>query len=165
LLGSNLGGSLRQRYFTFVIQSSGYAPDELQRRAEVFIATLPDALGKISDDEWRVLVAGARSKLQEKPKNLRDKADVFFERAFNYDREWDRQVATLAALDTLTQVQAQTLLRTVLTGPDSRQRTILLSAPGSPRLPPLCRPSPIVTRGSVSGNSSDRCGAARSPRR
>jgi len=35
----------------------------------------------------------------------------------------------LAALDTLTQVQAQTLLRRVLTGPDSRQRTILLSAP------------------------------------
>lgn len=129
IVGSNLGGSLRQRYFTFVIQSSGYAPDELRRRAEAFIATLPDQLGRITDEEWRTLVAGARSKLQEKPKSLREKADIFFERAFNYDSEWDRQAATLAALDSLTKDQAQTLLRSVLAGPNSRQRTVLLSAP------------------------------------
>lgn len=129
LVGSNLGGSLRQRYFTFVIQSSGYAPDELQRRAEAFIATLPDLLGRVSDEEWRTLVAGARSKLQEKPKGLREKADLFFERAFNYNAEWDRQAATLAALDTLTKEQAQALLRSTLVGPDTRQRTILLAAP------------------------------------
>jgi insulysin len=129
IVGSNLGGSLRQRYFTFVIQSSGYAPDELQRRAETFIQTLPDLLSRLGENEWRTLVSGARSKLQEKPKSLREKADLFFERAFNYEGEWDRQEATLAALDALTREKAQALLRSVLSGPEVRQRTILLNAP------------------------------------
>jgi secreted Zn-dependent insulinase-like peptidase len=138
-VGSNLGGSLRQRYFSFVIQSSGYAPDELQRRAEALIATLPDLVGKVTDAEWRTLVAGARSKLQEKPKSLREKADLFFERAFNYDGEWDRQTAALAALETLTKEQAQSLLRAVLIGPGSRQRTILLAAPN--HAPSVAKPT------------------------
>jgi secreted Zn-dependent insulinase-like peptidase len=128
IVGSAASFSLRQRYFTFVVQSSGYAPDELQRRAETFIATLPAALAAIPDQEWQTLIAGARSQIEEKPKGIRDKAETFFARAFTYDQDWQRQQATLAALDALTKEQALAMLTQALAPETARRRTILLSS-------------------------------------
>lgn len=127
IVGSAAGASLRHRYLTFVIQSSVYAPDELQRRAEAFIASLPKALAALSPEQWKTLVAGARSLFEEKPKGIGDKAEIFFGRAFTYDGDWDRQPASLAALDALTKEQAVALLRDALSPEKSRRRTILLS--------------------------------------
>jgi insulysin len=128
IVGSNAAASLRQRYFTFIVQSSTHAPDELQRRAETFIATLPDKLAAVSDKEWATLIAGARSQFEEKPKSIRDKSEIFFGRAFIYDGEWNRQQASLAALDTLTKERAVAVLKTALAPDSSRRRTILLSS-------------------------------------
>jgi insulysin len=128
IVGSNASASLRQRYFTFVIQSSGYAPDELQKRAEAFIAELPTKLAAISDQEWTTLKAGARSQFEEKPKSIRDKAEIFFGRAYLYDGEWNRQPASLAALEALTKDQAVALLRTALAPETARRRTVLLAS-------------------------------------
>lgn len=128
IVGSSAGASLRHRYFTFTVQSSGYAPDELQRRAEAFIATLPAALAAVSDAQWATLVAGARSTLEEKPKSMSDKAALFFANAFVYDGEWDRRQSALAALDRLTKEQAAALLTTALSPDTSRRRTILLNS-------------------------------------
>jgi len=127
IVGSSAPASLRHRYFTFVIQSSGYAPDELRRRAETFIATLPAALAKVTDAEWATLIAGARSQFEEKPKSIRDKAEIFFGRAYVFDGEWDRQQASLAALAALTKEQALAVLTTALAA-DGRRRTILLNS-------------------------------------
>jgi insulysin len=126
IVGSSGTSSLRQRYFTFIVQSSGYAPDELQRRAETFIATLPAALAALPDEKWATLIAGARSILEEKPKSISEKAALFFANAFTYDGEWDRRQAALAALDTLTKEQAVALLTAALDPEKSRRRTILL---------------------------------------
>ena len=128
IVGSSAGASLRHRYFTFIVQSSGYAPDELRRRAEAFIATLPDRLAHVTDQEWATLIAGARSQFEEKPKSIREKAEIFFGRAFTYDHEWDRQPASLAALDALTKDQALAVLRTALGAETGRRRTILLAS-------------------------------------
>ncbi len=128
IVGSNAGASLRHRYFTFVIQSSGYAPDELRRRAEAFIATLPGALAKLTDQEWATLIAGARSQFEEKPKGIREKAEIFFGRAYTHDGEWDRQPASLAALDALTKDQALAVLNAALAADAGRRRTILLNS-------------------------------------
>ena len=126
IVGSAASAHLRQRFLTFVIQSSGYPPDELRRRAEAFIATLPDSLAKVSDQEWATLIAGARSQLEEKQKTIREKADNFFVRAFVYDRDWERQPATLAALDKLTKEQVVALLREAFS--TAPRRTILLTS-------------------------------------
>jgi insulysin len=126
IVGSNAGASLRQRYFTFVVQSSTHAPDELRRRAEAFITSLPTKLAAVSDKEWATLIAGARSQLEEKPKSIREKAEIFFGRAYLYDGEWNRQPASLAALEALTQDQAVAVLTAALAPETSRQRTILL---------------------------------------
>lgn len=132
IVGSNAGASVRQRYFTFVIQSSGYAPDELRRRAEAFIATLPASLAAVSPEQWTTLIAGARSQLEEKPKSIRDKAEIFFGRAYTYEGEWDRQQASLAALEMLTKDQAVAVLTAALAPETARQRTILLSSKNHP---------------------------------
>ncbi len=126
IVGSSASASLRQRFFTFTVQSSGYAPDELQRRAEAFIATLPATLAALPDAQWATLVAGARSTLEEKPKSMGDKAAQFFSNAFVYDGEWDRRQSALAALDRLTKEQAVALLTAALAPETSRRRTILL---------------------------------------
>lgn len=143
IVGSNAGASLRHRYFTFVIQSSGYAPDELARRAEAFIAGIPDSLAKIPDHEWATLIAGARSQFEEKPKSIRDKAEIFFARAYVYDGEWDRQQASLAALAALTKEQAIAVLKTALAAETGRRRTVLLS---SKNHKPAEAPQPTFTR-------------------
>ncbi|MBI5770771.1 MAG: insulinase family protein [Verrucomicrobia bacterium] len=132
IVGSSASASQRQRYFTFVVQSSGYAPDELRRRAETFIAGIPALLAAVDDKQWATLIAGARSQLEEKPKSIRDKAEIFFGRAYTYDGEWDRQPASLAALARLTKEQAAALLTKALASDTARRRTVLLHSKSHP---------------------------------
>ena len=137
IVGANAGGSLRQRSFSFVVQSSGYAPDELRRRAEAFIATLPAALAAVDDRQWATLLAGARSTLEEKPKSIRDKAELFFASAYTYDGEWDRRQSAVKALETLTKSQAAALLTTALAPESAKTRTILLHSKNHPPVAPI----------------------------
>jgi len=132
IVGSNAGASIRQRYFSFIIQSSGYAPDELRTRAETFIATLPAALAAVDAKQWATLIAGARSTLEEKPKSIANKADLFFTSAFTFDGEWDRRQTVLKALDSLTQEQAAALLNAALAPETASRRTVLLHSKNHP---------------------------------
>lgn len=137
IVGSYASASLRQRYFSFVVQSSGYAPDELRRRAEAFIATLPAALAAVDDKQWATLLAGARSTLEEKPKSIRDKAELFFASAYTYDGDWERRQAAVSALATLTKAQAAALLTTALAPASAQTRTILLHCSNHPPVAPI----------------------------
>lgn len=128
IVGSNVAASGSHRYFTFIIQSSAYAPDELRRRAEAFIQELPSKLKAASEEEWKTLVAGARSQLEEKPKSIREKSEIFFARAFTFDGDWNRQQDALTALDRMTKEQAAGLFERVLGPGTARQRTILLAS-------------------------------------
>jgi insulysin len=132
IVGSNVGSSHRQGYFTFIVQSSGYAPDELRRRAETFIATLPAQLAKVSDEQWKTLVAGARSTLQEKPKSIAQKAMRLFDAAYVYEREWDRRESSLAALETLKRDEAVALLSAALAPEQARRRVVMLQTKEHP---------------------------------
>ena len=126
IVGSAATSSQRQRFFSFIIQSSAYPPDELRRRAETLIATLPAALAAIDQPTWNTLVAGVRANLEEKPKNMREKAELFFANAFINDGDWERRQATIRALDALTKEQAVAFLTAALAPDTSRQRTIML---------------------------------------
>jgi insulysin len=127
IVGSAATGSQRQRYLSFIVQSSTHAPDDdVRDRAEAVIASLPAALARVDDAKWKELVAGVRSRLEEKPKTIGDKAAYFFELAFLYDGEWDRREATIKALDSLTRQQAADFLATAVARETARQRTIML---------------------------------------
>jgi len=137
IVGSGAEASLRQRYLSFTIQSSGYAADDLRRRAETFIATLPAQLEALTPEQWSTLVAGARSALEEKPKGMREKSDQFFVYAFMFTGEWDRRQTALAALEKLTKEDAVKLLRETLAPETARRRTVLLTTQEHPPTEPL----------------------------
>lgn len=128
IVGSSAGASLRERYLTFIIQSSDYGPAELRRRAETFIATLPASMAKISDAEWATLVAGVRANLEQKSKSVSEKADLLFSWAYDFDGEWGRRQEALAALSALSKADAVELLTQTLEGRDARRRTIMLTS-------------------------------------
>jgi insulysin len=132
IVGSSAGASVRQRYFTFVVQSSGYAPDELRRRAETFIATLPGEMTKVSDAKWRTLVAGARSTLEAKPKSIAAKAAELFDNAYLFDEDWSRRSSALAALDKLTKEKVAALLSDAFSPEHARRRIVLLQTKTHP---------------------------------
>ena len=132
IVDSSSSVSQRQRYLSFIIQSSTHAPDDLRARAERFIATLPDSLAATDDLAWATLVAGVRARLEQKPKSIVEKAGQMSANAFLYDGDWERRPATLAALDTLTRDQAVAFLRAALAPETSRQRTVLLHSRSHP---------------------------------
>lgn len=116
-----------QLFAFFVIQSGDYAPDELQRRASAFIATLPEQWAAITDEQWEAFVGGARSQLEERPKTIAQKTGQFFERAFRFGEDWERRGDTLAALDGLTRERVGEILAALIAPETQRQRTILLT--------------------------------------
>jgi insulysin len=126
IVGSAASGSNRQRYFSFIVQSSTHAPDDVRDRAEAVIAKLPAALAEIDEAKWQELVAGVRARLEEQPKTIGEKAALFFELAFVYDHDWNRREDTLKALSTLTRQQAVDLLAAAVNRDTARQRTIML---------------------------------------
>ncbi|MBL9205081.1 MAG: insulinase family protein [Opitutaceae bacterium] len=139
IVGSGAGGSLRQRYLSFTVQSSGYAPDELRRRSEAFLATLPAQFEAITPEQWATLLAGARSAFEDKPKSMAEKAEQFFVSAFSFGGEWERRQTGLAALLALKKEDVAKLLATTLAPETARRRTVLLwtktHAPAEPIVP------------------------------
>ena len=128
IVGSSPNASLRERYFTFTVQSSTHAPDDLRRRVETLLATFPAALAAVSPAEWATLLTGARATLGQRPKSLPEKAEQFFESAFVFDGEWDRRQSALRALDSLTPAQVSALLQAAIAPETARRRTIMLYA-------------------------------------
>jgi secreted Zn-dependent insulinase-like peptidase len=129
IVGSAAGSSRDQWLLLYVIQSSEYAADEQRARSETFLATLPDQLAAVDDATWATLIAGARAQFEEKPKSIAEKAARMFSYGYNYDADWDRRAATLAALDALTKEDAVALFRRAL-DPAQAQSIVVLLASG-----------------------------------
>lgn len=112
----------------FIIQSADYPADELQLRIKAYIATLPGLLSEVSEEDFKTIVAGARAQIEEKDKNIAERTARYFIRAFEQDEDWDRQAATLAALDKLTLDDVSRVLDRTLAPETRRIRTVLAFA-------------------------------------
>lgn len=112
----------------FVIQSADYDPAQLQEKAEAFIGTFPQLWAEVSPEEFATLVAAAKSEVAEKDKSIAERAGSYFNRAFEYDFDWDRQPATLAALDALTPADVAAVMATAFAPETHRLRTVLAYA-------------------------------------
>jgi insulysin len=128
IVGTTLGASNRERFVTTVIQSSTHSPDDLRTRAEAFMATLPTMLAALPDTQWNTLLAGARSTIEQQPKSIAEKAELFFSSAYTFDREWERRQDTLAALDKLTKIDAAEILKRLLNAETAKRRTVMLNS-------------------------------------
>ncbi len=119
------GAEERTNFAYFIIQSGNHPADELQARAEAYIAELPGLLKAIPDDAWEMIVAGAKSELEEKDKTIAERAARLFDLAYNYDAGWSRREATVAALDALTRDRAVEIFTSALDPEGRRKRTFL----------------------------------------
>jgi insulysin len=128
IVGSGFTASNRERFATSIIQSSTHSPDDLRARAEAFMTTLPATMAAMPDAQWATLVAGARSTLEQQPKSIAEKSDLFFSYAYTFDREWERRQETLAALDKLTKADAAAILKRILSVETAKRRTVMLSS-------------------------------------
>ncbi len=132
IVGSGDSASLQQYLQLFVIQSSGYGPDELRQKADAFLATLPEQLAALPDDQFATLKAGAKSEFDEKPKSIAEKAARMFALGYDYDRNWERRAETLAALESLKKSDVEALLQTILDPASARRIVVLLSCEAHP---------------------------------
>jgi insulysin len=136
VVGAGSSGSQRERFLTFIIQSSTHQPAEIVARAEAFIAQIPDLFAELPPEVFATLLEGARSRFAERPTSIAEKAAELFEYAFTYDGEWDRRQAALQALDQLTQADVAAALRAWL-GEQAKVRTVLLGTESLPLAPEL----------------------------
>ena len=112
----------------FIIQSGTHPADELQRRADTFLNSLPEQFSKLTEEEFKKLKVAASEKIKEKPKSIAAKAGLLHTLAYEHDADFNRQETTLKAIDSLTKCQTSTLIETMLSPKTRKQRTFLLFA-------------------------------------
>jgi insulysin len=117
----------RQLFAYFVIQSSDYPPDELEKRSLAYLATVRDQWAALDDAGYSALVAGVRANLLEKDKTIAERAGTLFARAYQFDGDWARVSATLDALDELTKERAGEVLAKLIDPATARVRSVLLT--------------------------------------
>ena len=126
----------------FLVQSADFPADELRRRVDAFVATVGERWSALTPDQFATLVAGARANLEAKDKSIRERAEWLFTLAYDYDADWTRTDATLAALAKLTPARVREILAALLDPRSARVREVLLA--GAPhRDTPL--PAPTFT--------------------
>lgn len=119
------GNEGRSQFAYFIIQSGDYPADVLESRADGLIRELPERLKALDDAQWQTIVAGVRSKLEEKDKSISERARRLFDLAYEFDGEWSREQQTLAALRGLTRDATAALLASSLGGDQARNRIFL----------------------------------------
>ena len=125
----------RQTAAIFIIQSGDYAADELERRADAFIATLPTLFTQLPDAAWTRIVAGVRARLLEHDKSIAERALRLFALGYEHDADWARAQQTVQALDALTRAQVAEVLARAL-DPQTRQLRNFLGYARQHAIPP-----------------------------
>ena len=131
------GDEERTNFAYFIIQSGEHPADEVEARADEFIAKLPGLLAALSDDDWATIVGGVRAQLEEKDKTIAERALRLFDLAYNRDADWNRRAETLAALDRLTKDRTREILSNALAPATRQMRTFLgFARQHEPKAPP-----------------------------
>jgi insulysin len=112
-------------YAYFIIQSDGYAADEVNQRADVFIATYGERFDALSSEAFENLRATALEELKQKAKTIAEMAGELNEQAFTFGGDFKRKQKSIEALQTLTQEEVGSLLKTMLNPETRRMQTTL----------------------------------------
>jgi insulysin len=121
----------------FIIQSGEHAADDLQQKAEAFIAQLPELFRKLSPADWNDLVGGALATLQEEDKTIAERAGRLFRLAYDYNGDWSRKEDTVAALLQIDRDRVLAILTEMLDPAKVRKRTFLgFAKQHTPATPP-----------------------------
>jgi insulysin len=119
------GDEERTHFAYFIIQSGDRPADEVEAKADAFIAQLPGLLAALPEEGWATLVGGVRAKLDEKDKTIAERAGRLFDLGYNRETNWGRRAETLAALDRLTKERTREILVAALATATGQSRTFL----------------------------------------
>jgi insulysin len=114
-----------QHYLFFIVQSESHPADEIRKRANLFINSLPAAFEVLSDKEFAEFKTAVRTELLEKPKSINEKRRLFDRLTFEYDKDFNRLRNNLDALEILTRSQVAKLLSD-MTNPETRKTVDIL---------------------------------------
>ena len=92
-----------QHYLIYLIQSGTHTADDLSKRANAFIKTLPKTMAELPADKFQAMKDSIREKLMEKPKTISARASQLFTLAFREKGNFNLIQQQLDALDKLTQ--------------------------------------------------------------
>jgi insulysin len=112
-------------YAYFIIQSDGYAADEVNKRADAFISTYGEKFDTMPDDAFENLRATALEELKQKSKTISEKAGKLNTQAFTFDGDFDRDQKSIDALQALTKEEVGSILKTMLSEETRRMQTTL----------------------------------------
>ena len=112
-------------YMVFIIQSGDYPADDLEARADAFIAGLPGMLRSMPAVAFEAYRTAAEEKLKEKQKSIAAKGAKFNTEAYDYGGDFHRDVDAIVALKDLTQEEVAALLERSLVAESRRLVTLL----------------------------------------
>ena len=107
-------------YLSFVIQSGEFTADDVNQRADDFIASTPELLTAMDEETFQQLKESAIEKLEKKPMSISERANKLQTFIFEHDADFQRDQKTIAALETLQQSSTVELLSKTL-GTDTRR--------------------------------------------
>ena len=131
------GDEEKSTFAYFIIQSGDHPADEVETRADAYIAKLPAMLRDLPDEAWANIIGGVQAQLKKKDKSIAERAGRLFDLAYNRDADWSRREATLAALNQLTKARAAEILAQALDPATRQMRTFLgFARAHEPKSPP-----------------------------
>ena len=107
-------------YLSFVIQSGEFTADDVNQRADDFIASTPELLAAMDKATFQQLKESAVEQLEKKPMSISERARKFERFIFEHDADFQRDQKTIAALETLQQPSTVALLSKTI-GTDTRR--------------------------------------------
>ena len=107
-------------YLSFVIQSGAFTADDVNQRADDFIASTPELLTAMDKETFQQLKESAIEQLEKKPMSISERARKFERFIFEHDADFQRDQKTIAALEVLQQSSTIELLSNTV-GVDSRR--------------------------------------------
>ena len=114
-------------YLNFLIQSGVYPADELDRRADNFIAvSAADNFEKMEDPIFNQIVESCIEQLEKNPMSISEKATKYKTAIFEYDLNYKRDEETIIALKELEKEDVLQELERIIS-PETRKMINLLS--------------------------------------
>ena len=112
-------------YAYFIIQSDGYSADEVNKRADEFIATYSQKFDAMPDDAFENLKATAMEEIKKKSKTIAETASKQNAQAYTLNGDFERDQKSIDALNALTKEEVGALVKTMFSPETRRMQTIL----------------------------------------
>ncbi len=113
-------------YLSFLIQSGVYPADEVNKRAEKFIATTPDIFKEMDEKTFEQLIKSEIEKLEKSPMSIAERAGKLKTLIFEHDADYMRDQKTISVLKTLDKDRVTEVL-TMAISPQTRKMINVLS--------------------------------------